>query len=130
MVINLETNELVYAAPGHDTETLSKFFEQLSEQQRASITCVAGDGAKWIDACIKKYCPNVIRCLDGFHVIEWAQEALDYVRIEVWREEYKKFRGIEDRAEIEKIVIGSITDKTREILKEASKTAKDIKTSK
>ena len=29
-------------------------------------------------------CPNAIICLDAFHVVSWATEALDEVRREVW----------------------------------------------
>lgn len=47
---------------------------------------VSGDGAKWIDECIKEYCPNANRCVDPFHVIEWAMDALDSVRVDAWRE--------------------------------------------
>ena len=47
---------------------------------------VSGDSAKWIDECIKEYCPNANRCVDPFHVIEWAMDALDSVRVDAWRE--------------------------------------------
>jgi hypothetical protein len=33
---------------------LSSFLEELTEEQRQNIKCVKGDGAKRIDACIKK----------------------------------------------------------------------------
>ena len=47
---------------------------------REKITIVAGDGAKWIDTCADLYFPNATRCIDFFHVAEWANEKLDKVR--------------------------------------------------
>ncbi len=29
-------------------------------------------------------CPNAVLCLDPFHVVKWATDALDQVRREVW----------------------------------------------
>ena len=54
-------------------EVLSQFFEELTEKQRHSIKFVTGDGAKWIDACIKKYSPHATRCIVPFHVVCWAK---------------------------------------------------------
>lgn len=71
---------MIWAREGHSTETLSEFFEQLTNEQRESITLVTGDGARWIKTCVEKYCPNAERCIDPFHVIEWAMQALDEVR--------------------------------------------------
>ena len=34
---------------------------------------------------MKDYFPNAKRCVDPFHVVEWATEALDKVRIAAWR---------------------------------------------
>ena len=53
-------------------EVLSQFFEELTEKQRHSIKFVTVDGAKWIDACIKKYIPHATRCIVPFHVVCWA----------------------------------------------------------
>lgn len=57
-VVNHDTNAVVWCAPGHSTEVLSKLFEELTEEQRKNIQSVSGDGAKWIDACIEKYIPH------------------------------------------------------------------------
>ena len=34
---------------------------------------VTGDGARWIDECIKQYLPGCKRCVGGFHVVEWNE---------------------------------------------------------
>ena len=88
VVVNHDTNTVVWCAPGHSTEVLSRFFEELTQEQRLNIKCVSGDGAKWIDACIEKYIPHAWRCVDSFHVVTWAMEALNELRKESWRDAY------------------------------------------
>src|SRR5690606_14079596 len=40
----------------------------------------------WIDKAIQERAPHVIRCMDTFHVVQWATRALDDVRREVWND--------------------------------------------
>ena len=42
--------------------------------------------AGWIEAVLAKRCPKAKRCVDPFHVIALATEALDEIRREVWNE--------------------------------------------
>lgn len=79
-VMNLETNEIVWAAEGFGDEVLAQFFEQLTEEECAGIEYIAADGARWITRQVEKYCPNAVRCVDPFHVVGWATEALDNTR--------------------------------------------------
>ena len=67
VVVNHDTNTVVWCSQGHNSETLNKFFEELTQEQRDGIEAVSADGAKWIDASISKYIPNAIRCVDPFH---------------------------------------------------------------
>ncbi len=86
VVVNHDTNTVVWCSPGHSTETLSQFFEELTHEQKDSIKCVSGDGAKWIYDCMEKYIPNATRCVDPFHVVSWAMESLDSLRKDIRRE--------------------------------------------
>ena len=45
-VVNHDNNAVVWCAPGHSTEVLSQFFEELTEEHRNNIQSVPGDGAK------------------------------------------------------------------------------------
>ena len=56
------------------------FFQALTPEQRASIRLVTGDGARWIDSCVDRWCPNVERVLDGFHIVSWMSDAPDNPR--------------------------------------------------
>jgi transposase len=80
VVYDMEKNQVVWVHENHGQEIFAQFCELLTEEERAQIEIVAGDGAKWIDWCTKKYFPNATRCVDVFHVVEWANEALDDVR--------------------------------------------------
>lgn len=86
VVVKHDTNTVVWCSLGHSTETLSQFFEEIAQEQKESIKCVSGDGAKWIDVCLEKYIPNATRCVDPFHVVTWAMESLDTLRKDIWRE--------------------------------------------
>ena len=85
VVLNAETSEVVWVHLNHGKEVFEKFCKLLTEEQRAAIEIVAGDGAKWIDSCTEAYFPIATRCVDPFHVVTWAMEALDNVRLEAWR---------------------------------------------
>jgi len=47
---------------------------------------VSADMASWISGPITERVPDAIRCVDPFHVVMLATEALDDVRREVWNE--------------------------------------------
>lgn len=86
VVVDHDRNSVVWAHEGHSKEVFSMFFEALTPEQRMSIRTVSGDGAKWIDNCIEKYVPQATRCLDPFHVVGWATDALNDIRKEIWNE--------------------------------------------
>ena len=86
VVINHKTGALIWAKKGHGKEILTSFFEELTFTQRESIKLVSADGASWIAECIKDYCPKAQRCVDPFHVVMWAMDALDEIRKQVVRE--------------------------------------------
>lgn len=90
VIVNHDTNTVVWAAQGHGKGVLTQFYKQLTPKQLSSIRVVTGDGAKWITECVNEFTPDCERCVDPFHVVEWAMEALDEVRREVWREAYSE----------------------------------------
>lgn len=90
VIVNHDTNTVVWAAQGHGKNVLTQFYRQLTPQQLSSIRVVTGDGAKWITECVDEFTPGCERCVDPFHVVEWAMEALDEVRREIWREAYNE----------------------------------------
>ena len=80
VVYDMDRNRVVWVHPSHGKEVFEEFCQLLSKEEQSAIEIVAGDGAKWIDSCTKEHFPNATRCVDFFHVVEWANEALDDVR--------------------------------------------------
>ena len=80
VVYDMDRNRVVWVHEGNGLEIFRLFCEALSADERKKIEIVAGDGAQWIDTCTKEYFPNATRCIDFFHVVEWANEKLDKVR--------------------------------------------------
>ena len=94
VVVDHDSGRLVRAAAGRDTATLRSFFDLLGEERSARITHVSADAADWIAKVVSERCPQAVRVMDPFHVVQWATDALDAVRREVWNAE----RGGKGRA--------------------------------
>jgi transposase len=77
----------VWAEAGRDKATLRKFFDLLGEERSAKITHVSADAAGWIATVVAERCPNAVRVMDPFHTVQWATDALDAVRRQVWNDE-------------------------------------------
>lgn len=83
VIVNHDTNTVVWASEGHGKLLLKKLHKQLTHEQFSTIKIGARDGAKWITKCVNESTPECVRCVDSFHVVEWAMEALDEVRRDV-----------------------------------------------
>ena len=94
VIVNHDTNSVVWASQGHGKTVLESFYRQLSPEQLGSIKVVTGDGAKWITECVNEFTPDCERCVDQFHVVQWAMEALDEVRREIWGEAYAEVKRL------------------------------------
>jgi len=88
-VINHDTGKIIWAGKDCGEDTLRKFFEELTPEQRESIKYITADSAQYIAKLAKEYCPKAKRCVDRFHVVKWATEALDEVRRDLWRDAHK-----------------------------------------
>jgi transposase len=86
VVVDHHSGRLVWAAPGRDRKTVFQFFDQLGEERCKQIELISADMASWISGPIAERVPDAIRCVDPFHVVMLATEALDDVRREVWNE--------------------------------------------
>ncbi len=84
VVVNHDTGKLIWAADGRNRKTLKRFFIKLGRKRCRKITHVSCDGAGWIAELARSRCRNAEICLDPFHVVQWATDALDQVRRAVW----------------------------------------------
>ena len=126
VVMNHDTNTVVWASDKHGKAVFSKFLTGLTEEQRSSIKVVTGDGAKWIDECIAEYLPECARCVDSFHVVEWAGDALDSLRKEAWRDAYQECRELKQQIK-RKRGRGALADKDSIAVHNAEIKASEIK---
>jgi transposase len=86
VVVDHDTGRLVWAAEGRDKQTVIAFFEQLGEERAARIRLVSSDLGEWITRAVLECCPQATLCLDPYHVVALASNALDEVRREVWQQ--------------------------------------------
>ena len=86
VVVDHDTGRLVWAAPGRDRQTVETFLDLLGRQRCERIELVSCDMADWITRPITERCPNAEICLDAFHVVKLATDALDEIRRDVWNE--------------------------------------------
>lgn len=90
VIVNHDTNTVVWVSEGHGKTVLEQFYRCLTPEQLSGIRVVTGDGARWITECVSEFTPECERCVDPFHVVQWAMETLDEVRREAWREAYRE----------------------------------------
>jgi len=84
VVVDHVTGRLIWAAVGRDKTTLAKFFDLLGAERSARVKVVTADAAGWIGDVVAERCGQAVLCIDGFHVVQWATDALDQVRRETW----------------------------------------------
>ena len=97
IVVDQDTNQVVWASEGVGKDTFMKFFQDMTPEQRASIQTISGDGAKWINECLKEFGmeEQVTRCIDSFHVVQWITDALDNLRRDQWNEAKADLKQLE-----------------------------------
>jgi transposase len=86
VVVDHDTRRLVWVARGRDRATLNSFFDLLGPERCGTIALVSADAAQLIGEVVADRCPNATLCLDPFHVVRWATDALDVVRRETWND--------------------------------------------
>jgi transposase len=84
VVVCHDTGRLVWAAAGRDGKTVAAFLDALGEERCKQLELVSADMAAWVAGPIAERCPDAELCLDPFHVVMLATDALDEIRREVW----------------------------------------------
>jgi transposase len=86
VVVCHDSGRLVWAADGRDKQTVERFFDALGRERCEQLELVSSDLGEWITRVVEKRCPRATLCLDPFHLVALASDALDQVRREVWNE--------------------------------------------
>jgi transposase len=89
VIVDHDTGRLVWAAAGRDRKTVERFFDELGETRCKQIELVSCDMAGWIAGPVADRLPDAVRCVDPFHVVMLATDALDEIRREVWNQARK-----------------------------------------
>lgn len=89
VVVDHDSGRLVWAHPGRDRKTVEKFLDLLGTACCAEIELVSCDDADWITKPVGERCQNALVCLDPFHIVKAATDALDEIRREIWNEARK-----------------------------------------
>ena len=97
VVVDHDRGCLVWAHEGYGRDVLNLFLDELTREQRRAIEVVTADGAKWIKTLVRRRCPNARWVMDPFHVVEWANDALDRVRREEWQAAKAEARAVVPR---------------------------------
>ena len=86
VVVDHDTGRLVWAAAGRDRKTVERVLDELGEERCKQLELVSADMAAWVAGPIAERCPQAELCLDPFHIVMLATDALDEIRREVWNE--------------------------------------------
>jgi transposase len=86
VVVDHDSGRVIWVQAGRDKATLRAFFDLLGTERSEGLELVSADGAAWIRTVVKERCPNAKLCLDPFHIVSWATDAVDVVRRELWQD--------------------------------------------
>ncbi|MGH9044522.1 MAG: ISL3 family transposase [Acidimicrobiales bacterium] len=75
---------VVWAGEGKDHATLEAFYDELGEERRNQLVAISLDMGGAYKAATDASAPHVTQCVDPFHLVKLANEALDATRREVW----------------------------------------------
>lgn len=82
-VLDLETGRMVWIGKDRTKATLSRFFQELTAEQRASIEAVATDMAAGFREAVAEACPHAVLVYDLFHAVaKFSREVIDRVRVD------------------------------------------------
>lgn len=86
VVVDHDTGRLVWAREGRDKKTVLGFFDELGADRAGRVELISSDLGDWITRAVIERCPRATLCLDPYHVVALATQALDDVRREVWQQ--------------------------------------------
>ena len=93
VVADHDTGRVVWVGKGKDSAALTSFFDALGPDRCAQLEAVSMDMGRAFTAATAQRIPEARICLDAFHLIKWAGEALERVfRAHALNREAKQFR--------------------------------------
>jgi transposase len=86
VVVDHRTGRLIWAAEGRSRAVVERFLDLLGAERCQKLELVSCDDADWITQPVSERCPDAEICLDPFHIVKAAGDALDKVRRNAWNE--------------------------------------------
>jgi transposase len=88
LVVDHDRAQVVWGAPGKDSATLDRFFDELGPERSARIQAVSMDlGPAYLKSVTAEgHAPQAIVCADVFHLVKLVGDALDEVRRDLWQQ--------------------------------------------
>ena len=77
---------VVWAAEGRDHSVLEAFYDELGEAGCAQLEAVSLDMGKAYQKATDARAPQARQCVDPFHVVQLANQAIDKTRGALWRQ--------------------------------------------
>lgn len=70
---------VIWVKEGRSVEVMEQFYAELGPERCSRLEAVTMDGAPAYIGATQNKAPNATICFDAFHIIKWANEALDAV---------------------------------------------------
>jgi transposase len=88
LVVNHDTNKVVWGAEGRDAKALDGFFDELGAARSAQIEAVSMDMGPAFRKSVTAdgHAPQATICFDPFHVVKVGTDALNTVRRDIWQQ--------------------------------------------
>ena len=80
---------VVWAKKDHNAETLKAFYDELGDERRARLQAVSVDLGSAYAKATTEAVPHVTQCVDPFHVVQLANQAVDQARRWAWNHELR-----------------------------------------
>jgi transposase len=77
VVVDHDAGRVVWVGEGRGTETLEAFYKQLGYLRCKKLQAVTMDGSTAYIGATRRMAPKATICFDAFHIIKWANEAVE-----------------------------------------------------
>jgi transposase len=83
VVVDHDSGRLLFAHKGKDAAAIEAFFDDIGAAAE-NIKLVSLDASPTFNEVCQRRCPQAELCMDPFHVVKWANDAVDKVRRQAW----------------------------------------------
>jgi hypothetical protein len=87
LIADHDTRTIVWTGQGRDSDTLTRFFDELGADRAAQLQAISIDmSAPYLKAIREHDHVHATVCFDPFHIVQLAGKALDKIRRAYWNE--------------------------------------------